>query len=405
MFIDVSGSAGPIWEKGEKAANRILEAYQKQVRAVLESRNACFIEPGGGPQVVCCFENPVEAVLAADAVRLALREWTWDPEHPLHIQPCIGLHLGYIVYRDGLIHQSNTNNMAKRVQTQADPGQIFISPDMVDALGDDPRISAKFVRTANLKNIPEPQEIYEAVVLIRQAVPPVLPPSIEPVTPTPSPEKSAQPEAVKVERRTAHWVFVYIDVCESTKKFCRLGDRYAGELIRQYQQLCHSTFTACGCAYVSASEGDQIIAGFEYENADGAAVASIKILQGLFRRNVNVPQNQQVRVAIGIHAGEVILQGDEPVPTKDMRVGKALQSQATADVIIMSDKVYNLFSSDVQQHAVSFGTLDSYETQETVEMYNLQWVRVQLKTNIIPPKPTPPSGASASARSKFPPRK
>ncbi len=372
LFIDVTYSAKPIFELGENVANTVFDLYQKMVRGVLKQTGCCFVEPGGGPQIVCCYDDPAQAVLAADAVQRTMREWNKDQDEVLRIQPAIGIHQGYIVYKDDLIHQSNTNNFAKRVQTEAKPGQIFVSSHIAETLEQDKGIEFIFSHTANLKNIPEPQDIFEAVVKT--------PISFSEAVAKEELEVHSEPtETTPLEKVSHQWVMVYIDVCESTKKFWSYGDREASELIRQYQVLCHEMFKDNGSCFVQSCEGDQIVATYDFENVDGAAVAAINIMQGLFRRNVSLPQHKQVRAAIGIHMGEVLFEGEELITTKDMRVGKSIQSLANADEILLSKQVFDLFCPAIRQQMETWGTQEFAGLPDEYFIYSVKWFRAPSK--------------------------
>ncbi len=370
MFIDVSSSAKGVWDQGEQVADVIFGLYQKQVRAVLKEMNSCFVEPGGGPQVVCCFEKPDEAVIAAKAVINTLAEWNKYQDNNLKLMPSIGIHQGYIVYHDDLIHQSNTNNMAKRIQTEAKTGDILISEDLYDVLKKDSRFRISYLKTANLKNIPEPQKLFKAQVRI--LVPPVDVDKVDLQIETVVEDK----EPVGNEKVTHNWIIVFIDVCESTKKFWSYGDREASQLIQEYQKLCHLTFTQCGAAFVKSCEGDQIFAGFELDYADKSLIASIHILQSLFRRNINLPQTKQVRAAIGMHVGEVCIQNEDLAQTKDMRVGKGIQSQASADEILISDTLQGYIDPQYHNYLEIYGTCEFSGISDPCNVLNLKWIRV-----------------------------
>ena len=382
VFIDVSSSAASVWKQGERVSSLVFELYQKQVREVLEANGSCYIEPGGGPQIVCCFEDPASALLATDLAQKAMRRWNESQHEELRILPAIGIHQGYTVYRDGTIHQSNTNNMAKRIQTEAKPGQIFVSSDVQEALENDRRFALKYVKTSRLKNIPEPQDIYEVFInprAIRNKKRESLNPAMESDTPI-SAIPNGQPSS---QKEKFHWVFVIIDVCGSTKKFWNYGDREASELIRQYQLLCHETLKKNGCEYVASSEGDQIIAGFDPSESDFACVSGIQILQKLFRRNLKVPKNKQVRAAIGIHIGEMILQENDLVQTSDFRIGKAIQSEASDDEILLSNDVYKLLSDAVSNHTQEYGSFQPKGISKQYMIYSLQWYRANLPPALI----------------------
>lgn len=382
MFIDASSSAKSLWDLGEVVVDTVFGFYQERVRAILHYKKSCFIEPGGGPQVVCCFETPQQAIMGAHAVLQGVEQFNATQDESLRVMPAIGMHLGYVHYFDGTIHQSNTNNMAKRIQTEAAPGQIFVSSTIYEKLGADKQFMFNHDRTANLKNIPEPQDIYEVKVLVpdESGVDYL---SLEaPKTEEPVEEKKSSSkfeDTKQAEDQHHNWAFAYIDVCESTKKFWKFGDRHARELIREYQVLCHETFKKSGCKYVESSEGDQIVACFDKDKVEDALKASVQILQGLFKRNVNVPHNRQVRAAIGMHAGEVIVQagGEGLITTKDMRLGKTIQGEAQADDLLISDEVKAMLPEKYEQNLEYFDDCQLSGSNETHEMYSLRWFNMR----------------------------
>ncbi len=385
MFIDASHSAKSIWERGEDEANAIFDVYQQLVRAALQRNGACFVEPGGGPQVVCCFESPEKALLTARDVIDVMAEWNKQQPSEIHILPAIGAHQGYINFHDGTIHQSNTNNKSKRIQTEAGPGEVFISSEIHKILEKNTYFSFKYIGSFSLKNIPEPQDIYQVVYKTLSDIDGF---SVNPIN-SGGVAKTSHKSTASIPKESFQWVFVYIDVCESTKKFWKFGDREASKLIEEYQKLCHTTFKQYACSYVKSCEGDQIIAAFEMEDVNSAIISSIKILKDLFRRNVNVKQNQQVRAAIGIHSGEVILEGDEPVTTGDMRIGKSIQSQATADEILMSDQVVMNLDSQLQGYISSYGACDFADKSEPTEVYSLNWTSAKIRPALLNPPRRP----------------
>ncbi len=376
VFIDVPASARPLWGKKEEDAGRILASYQQLIRTALDEQGASFIEPAGGTLVLATFEEPAPALAAAYEVLQALDEWTAVRPEGVESLPAIGIHQGYVNFYGGTIHQSNTSNIAQRIQSEAKSGQILVSSAIYEELKTDPRFEFGFVGTYTLKNIPEPQDIYQAT------------PAGE-ATPSPSPPREIQSLdtvlVTNVDFNTYHWAFVYIDVCESTRKFWKYGDQHASLLIQDYQKLCHETFTACGSCYVKSCEGDQIIAAFEIDDIDSAAVASIKILKDLFRRNVNFPPTKHVRAAIGIHLGEVVIQGESLVQTQDMRVGKAIQSQALADEILLSLEAARLLDPEIVQYTAEYGSCQFPGISESYELRTLKWFHASLRPSLLYP--------------------
>ena len=300
----------------------------------------------------------------------AVKKWNQEQEENYGLIPSIGAHLGYIVYYDGLIHQSNTNNMAKRIQTQASPGQIFTSSILYEALYNHPGFEFTFVKTAQLKNIPEPQDIYEVTILSPEE-------SVNKETGSEIAEPSS--DHIKGDLCCNYLSFIYIDVCESTKKFWSFGDREASALIKEYQKVCHEAFQTCGCSFAQSCEGDQIIAAFDPNHIDNAVMSAVKILQFLFRRNTRVPLQKQIRAALGIHFGEFSYRGEEVVQTRDMRVGKEIQSQASADEILISKQTVDMISPDLHNYLDFYGTCEFSGIPGEFDIYSLKWFRVPIK--------------------------
>lgn len=378
LFIDLTSSSRPMWGKQENEGGKILTTYQQLTRTALEEKGAAFIEPGGGTQVLAAFEDPSAALTAAEAVLWILEEWnTGKPEYA-DLRPAIGVHQGFVNFFSGTIHQSNTSNMAKRIQSEAKPGQILVSSVIYEALQNDPRFEFRFAGTYSLKNIPEPQDIYQA----SHGNPQTNPFGFVPAGMTCSFDAVVVPNQ---EFQTYQWAFVYIDVCESTRKFWKYGDQQAGRLIQDYQKLCHETFTACGSCYVKSCDGDQIIATFELDDIDSAAVSSIKILKDLFRRNVNFPPTKHIRAAIGIHCGEVVIHGDELVQTQDMCIGKAIQSQALADEILLSVDAARLLDPEILQYVAEYGLCQFPGISEPRELRTLKWFHASLRPSLLYP--------------------
>lgn len=370
MFIDASNFAGAVWELGPDKADEVFAEYQQFVRMILHNRNPTFVDPAGGPQLIACYEMPEQALETASDIAESLIEWAPSIDPGLRVIPSIGIHLGYLVYKDGKLLQSNTANMAKRVQTQASAGQILTSEEFKDALDDKAHYMFLSVGTFDLKNIPEPQELFEARVLLEKSE----------ASRVATGGTSMSNESEKVSHE---WVMLYIDVCESTKKFWSYGDRHASRLIDEYIKLCTHTFINQKCEFQISCEGDQIFAGFKPEKADNGLAAAIQIMQTLFRRNVSVPDQQKVQAAIGLHVGEVIVQGDELVTTKDMRVGKAVQSFATADEILLTEQFADLLHEDFKKRLDEYDTLEVSGLPDDYEVLNVRWTGIQMNTTFL----------------------
>ncbi|MBI1388487.1 MAG: hypothetical protein GC154_08565 [bacterium] len=377
MFIDASPSAQAVWKKDTAEAEALFDEYQHVAREQLMLYGPTFVDPAGGPQIVCCYEEVEQALKAANSLLDAMLEWNASRMGEEPLVPAIGLHKGYVVYRDGVLQQSNSANMAARVKGKAKPGQVLVSSELAKDLAKSQDFKFSKVGTYELKNIPEPQDLYEA---LPAKLPAPMKKAASKLPAYLAAKVQAGAGAVSGEKRTHNWAMVYIDVCGSTKKFWSYGDREATRLIEEYQKICNKTFTSQGCCFLRNCEGDQIVAGFELDNIDRAAVAAIQILQGLFKRNLTVRDNQKVQAAIGVHVGEMIFQGEEMLQSKDMRIGKMTQSSATAEDILITQQVVDTMHPDLHQFIAPFKTIKFEGLPDPTTLYTLKWFRTQLNT-------------------------
>ncbi|MBZ0254847.1 hypothetical protein K8I31_02210 [bacterium] len=383
MFIDVSSSADDVWKMDSDTADAIFADYQSRARERLMEHSPTFVDPTGGPQIIACYETPESALKAADSVLQVMEEW--NASRPTHepLVPAFGIHQGYVVYKDGALLQSNTANMAARVKSKAKPGQVLVSSQIYKILRASADFSFKKVGTFDLKNIPEPQDLYLASQddFSPAAANPSKKPSIKDQLAAIRKKSTAAPAVA--ERHSHDWAMVYIDVCGSTKKFWSYGDREATRLIEEYQKICNKTFTSQGCEFLRNCEGDQIIAGYEIDNIDRAAVAAIQILQFLFKRNMQVRDNQKVQAAIGIHVGEVVFQGQELLQSKDMRIGKSTQSKAESEEILITQATLDKLHTDLHQFIETYAVVAFDGLPDKYQLHTIKWSRTQLNSTYL----------------------
>ncbi|MFH1739931.1 MAG: adenylate/guanylate cyclase domain-containing protein [bacterium] len=359
VFVDVSETSKELWGQDNTDAVVILREYQAKVRPILKRHEATYVsETPDSPQVVACFEKPEQAAEATVEVQHILMTWTPTQENAKHLIPSIGMHIGDVVYDRGDLQQSNACNLAKRVQTESKPGQIFLSKPMHKALEQNTRYTMKFVRTARVKNIPLPQDIYQ----LNWA-------DIDVET------EEEEATAGSVEGYCQRHAIFYIDVCESSKKFWNLGDRMGNELIKDYQNIVEPVLKKHGCSYQESSEGDQVMGCFPGKQPHRAVDAAIEIQGLLFRRNTVMNEKKQVRAAIGLHIGDIVRQRKEIVQTVDLQIGKGVQGEAGADEIFISKTLYELFEEENRYEMKYVGTSKLKGVEDPQDIYQIIWHR------------------------------
>ncbi len=357
-FVDVSEPAKALWGKPGLDPVMILREFQNVLRPVLQRHHATYISNAEGSQVVACFEKPQDAAEAAIEAQHVLIAWDNAQSTPKSLIPSIGMHLGDVVYTRGELKQSNTCNLAKRVQTEAKAGEIYMSKPMYEELGSIEKYPIKYTRTAMVKNIPVPQELYQlhwADMDIQT--------------------EEQRLRLAEIEGYREHLAIFYIDVCESSKKFWNLGDRMGNELITDYQNIVEPVLKKNGACYQESSEGDQVMACFPGRQPHRAIDAAIEIQGLLFRRNTYMNEKKQVRAAIGLHIGDVLRHKREIIETVDLKIGKGIQGEAGADEIFVSEALYNLFVEEGRYDIRYVDAVHLKGVTEEQNIYKVVWHR------------------------------
>jgi len=103
-------------------------------------------------------------------------------------------------------------------------------------------------------------------------------------------------------------VVLFTDVVESSKYFKRYGDLAGREMLRKHQELASRPVAEHGGAVVKVL-GDSVMA---YFTAPGEALkAAVKIQRRFFRNNQGKDPKDQIRVRIGLHFGEGIVENGD----------------------------------------------------------------------------------------------
>lgn len=333
-----------------------LREFRAVTEPILERYRPTYISPDEGSYVVACFEAPGQAAESAIEIQHVFRARNGADELSGQLIPSIGMNLGDVVYEDGRLHECHTCILAQRVQTQAKPGQILMCHPMYDALKWNPRYNIEFAHTARVKNIPEPQPIYqlnwENIDIQTEHI---------------------TEKGVAVEGYPETLTIFYIDVCESARKFWQLGDMLANELIRDYHNFVEPVLKKYGCLFQKSGEGDQVMACFPGRSPSRAVDAAIDIQRLLFRRNTCMPDRKKIRAAVGLHIGEVLRRRREFVQTFDFQIAKAIQAVAQADEILISSQLYEILSKERYYKMRLVGTSILEGVPEPQDVYRIMW--------------------------------
>jgi adenylate cyclase len=147
-FVDLTGFVRYTEEEGDEEALDLVERFVETVEATLPAE--ALIVKTIGDEVM---------VVSPDAV--SLTEWavgflTLFRERP---QPRVGLHLGRAVYRDADYFGTEVN-LAHRVVARALGGEVLVTREVADAVGDSQYLDFDPIGRVDLKGFPEPVELF-----------------------------------------------------------------------------------------------------------------------------------------------------------------------------------------------------------------------------------------------------
>jgi adenylate cyclase len=125
-FLDITGYTRLTEERGDEAAAALVTRLTPLVQRPAE-RHGGKVVKRLGDGVMFHFRDPRDAVLAALEMLEAVSEAGLPPAH-------IGLDTGPVVFQGG-DYFGRTVNVAARIAERAEPGQVLVSQEVVDAVG------------------------------------------------------------------------------------------------------------------------------------------------------------------------------------------------------------------------------------------------------------------------------
>jgi class 3 adenylate cyclase/formylglycine-generating enzyme required for sulfatase activity len=150
MFTDIFGYTA-MMGRDENRTLELLHRYHRIQRSVVKEYQGIFVkEIGDG--MLAYFNDAANGIRCGIEIQKKLGE---NPEAKVRI----GLHLAEIVIKDGDIYGDGVN-IASRIEALADPGGIYISEAMHEALDSMVELETRFLGKARLKNVQGRPVIY-----------------------------------------------------------------------------------------------------------------------------------------------------------------------------------------------------------------------------------------------------
>ncbi|MBT8221199.1 MAG: tetratricopeptide repeat protein [Bacteroidia bacterium] len=153
MFTDIVGYTALMGHDEERGLD-LLENNRKIQKPLIEKFGGQFLkEMGDG--ILASFDNATSAVICAAAIQ--------EESKKKGINLRIGIHQGEVVFQEGDVFGDGVN-IASRIESIANPGQILVSEDVLHSIQNKKGIFYEFYNEVQLKNVAGKRKVYHVFV-------------------------------------------------------------------------------------------------------------------------------------------------------------------------------------------------------------------------------------------------
>jgi len=149
MFTDMKGYSREIG-LDEEAALKKLWRYEKAMKSIIHENDGRVVKTIGDA-IMGDFDSAVNAVKSAISIQNLLKKED--------IKIRIGIHLGDVIHKGGDIFGDGVN-IASRIESICEPGEIYISEDVYNQVKGKIRVNFENLGSRPLKNIESPPKVF-----------------------------------------------------------------------------------------------------------------------------------------------------------------------------------------------------------------------------------------------------
>lgn len=160
MFTDLKGSTTIAETEGDLVSRMLVKRQNDILLPAIKDNSGTFIK-SIGDGTLSYFENAQDAVRAAVRIQKGMDELNMSKTFRTPVLMRIGMHTGKCIVEKNDI-AGDVVNTASRFESSATPGDIFMSEDTYNAMGDKSEIYCRFVKQVTLKGKKEPYNAYKA---------------------------------------------------------------------------------------------------------------------------------------------------------------------------------------------------------------------------------------------------
>ncbi|MCZ6899065.1 MAG: hypothetical protein O7F74_02400 [Bacteroidetes bacterium] len=154
MFTDIAGFTA-LMGRNEHRAMEVLEKNRKTQKKLIEDYHGIWLkEMGDG--VLACFSSALNAVYCGNSIINKTKD---DPNHQVRV----AIHIGEVVFANGDVFGDGVN-IAARIETVAQAGQICVSGSVAENIKNIEGVSVKFIEEKVFKNVDAPVRLHSVTV-------------------------------------------------------------------------------------------------------------------------------------------------------------------------------------------------------------------------------------------------
>ena len=150
MFTDMKGYSKEIG-LDEEATLKKLWRYEKAMKEIIKENDGRVVKTIGDA-IMGDFDSAVNAVKAAMGIQSLLKKED--------IKIRIGIHLGDVIHKGGDIFGDGVN-IASRIESICEPGEIYISEDVYNQVRGKIHVNFENLGNRPLKNIESPPKVFK----------------------------------------------------------------------------------------------------------------------------------------------------------------------------------------------------------------------------------------------------
>lgn len=160
MFTDLKGSTSLAETHGDFTTRSVIKRHIDILTPLFKKYNGTLVKTMGDG-TMSYFAEPMDAVRAAAEMQKGMDEYNLEKKVPVPILMRVGIHTG-----EGIVEKNDIFgdivNVASRIESQANPGEIYMSEEAYKALSDKSEIYCAFAKETMLKGKKDPMKLYKA---------------------------------------------------------------------------------------------------------------------------------------------------------------------------------------------------------------------------------------------------